>query len=300
MYIFLVTNIIIRLQSEWDTWQNIDAFKQEVEALYKKGIDAEEDPDEKQKLEEARDERISFLEEKIQKLCFWHDVKDGNIGTSKEGAELRIFPKDSNVYHFHPIAFVEQMKRIIGKEDIDLSDPDKWMSQWTQPNPSEACWRTSVLVLKKYGVDGGGSGIEVKTKKYSNGTSYYSNTIQMVIQMKDGSLEATGREQEGIDYIDNQLENGCPIVVGVDDERNETYNFDNTTEHFFVITGRLTDEKGLYYRFFEVGTNVVNKDEWGVSVNNKLYINERNMLIGKKRNVRPNRTYTVTHIRKNN
>ncbi len=81
--------------------------------MHKKGIDAEEDPDEKQKLEEARDERISFLEEKIQNLCFWHDVKDGNIGTPKEGAEARIFPSDSNVYHFHPVAFVEQMKRLM-------------------------------------------------------------------------------------------------------------------------------------------------------------------------------------------
>jgi len=43
----------------------------------------------------------------------------------------------SVVYHFHPVAFMEQFKRIIGKEDIDLSDPDKWMSQWANPhNPS--------------------------------------------------------------------------------------------------------------------------------------------------------------------
>ncbi len=39
-------------------------------------------------------------------------MQDGYIGTPKEGAEPRIFPSDSNVYHFHPIAFVEQMKRI--------------------------------------------------------------------------------------------------------------------------------------------------------------------------------------------
>ncbi len=39
-------------------------------------------------------------------------MKYGDIGTPKEGKEPRIFPKDSNVYHFHPIAFVEQMKRI--------------------------------------------------------------------------------------------------------------------------------------------------------------------------------------------
>ena len=69
-----------------------------------------------------------------------------------------------------------------------------------------------------------------------------------------------------------------------------------------MITGRLTDEKGLYYRFFEVGTHptVYNKKEWGVSKENKLYVNENNMLVGKKRNVTPNRNYTVTQLRKNN
>ncbi len=213
----------------------------------------------------------------------------------------RTFPSDSNVYHFHPIAFLEHMKRIVGLEDIDLSDPDKWMSQFDNPiKPNEACYRTSVIVLNNYGVTGAHKGNEVFGKKYKNGTSYYSNTIQMVIQMEDGTLNGTGREQEGIDYINSQLEIGNPIVVGVDDERKEKYNSDYSTEHFFVITGRLTDEKGTYYRFFEVGTNYKNKEKWGVSKINKLYLDENNFLQGSKRNVIPNRTYTVTQIRKNN
>ncbi len=230
-------------------------------------------------------------------------MKDGDIDTPKEGTEPCTFPKDSNVYHFHPIAFVEQMKRIIGKEDIDLSDPDKWMSQFDNPiNPSKACYRTSVIVLNNYGVTGAQLGSPVAGKKYENDTSYYSNTIQMVIQLKDGTLKGTGREQEGIDYIDKQLEKGCPIVVGLDDDsRMETYNSDNSTEHFVIITGRLTDEKGLYYRFFEVGTHSTdyNKKNIGVTPLNKFRLSDKNMLIGTKRTCNPNRKYTVVQIRKN-
>ena len=210
------------------------------------------------------------------------------------------FPASAVVYHFHPIAFVEQMRRVVGKEDIDLSDPDKWISQWTQPNAKVACWRTCVLILKEYGVEGGGLGRKLN-ETYRNGTNKWSNVIQTVVQLQDGTLIGTGREQEGLDYLDSQLEKGRPVIVGLDDGRRiTTYNKDNSTEHFVVITGRLTDEKGLYYRFFEVGTKVKNKMTWGVSLDNKLRKNEFDWLVGLKRNVLPNREYTVTEIRKNN
>ncbi len=294
----ILSKLICKHQSEWDTWKNFDSFESEVKAIYQKGIDQEGHSDEKQLLEQARDERISFLKEKIQNLCFWQDVKDGDIGTPKEGKEPRIFPKDSNVYHFHPIAFVEQMKRIIGKEDIDLSDPDKWMSQFDNPiNPSKACYRTSVIVLNNYGVECGGLG-KMLEDKYSNDTNRWSNVIQTVIQSKDGSLIDTGRIDEAINYINSQLEIGKPIVVGVDKEKYTTYNKDNSTDHYFVITGRLTDEKGeLYYRFYEVGTHAKNKEIKGVSQENKLYLNDCNRLVGKPNY--SNVTLTLTQVRKN-
>ena len=39
----------------------------------------------------------------------------------EEERAKRSFPTSSEVYHFHPIAFVEQMKLILVKEDIDLN-----------------------------------------------------------------------------------------------------------------------------------------------------------------------------------
>ncbi len=117
----VLSKLVCKHSSEWDTWNKIDAFKQEVESIYKQGIDEEEDENEKKLLEEIRDERISQMEEKIQNLCFWPEIQDGNIGTPVKGAEARTFPQsNSNVYHFHPIAFVEQMKIISGGLVYDI------------------------------------------------------------------------------------------------------------------------------------------------------------------------------------
>ncbi len=276
-------------------------------------------------------------------MCFWHEVKDGEVEVVAEETEplrqpekewylysifdkpeeepvtetsnlepvypngqpevedekpKRTFSSDSNVYHFHPIAFVEHMKRIEGLEDIDLSDPDKWMSQFDNPiNPNQACYRTSVIVLNNYGVECGGLGSKM-SEQYANGTNKWSNVIQMVVQIKDGTLKNTGREDEAIKYIDEQLEKHSPILVGVDRERYATYNKDNSTEHFFVITGRLTDASGvMYYRYFEVGTHSQNKESKGISTENRLYIGSDKRLTGKPSY--SNVTMTVTQIRRN-
>lgn len=193
-------------------------------------------------------------------------------------------------------AFVEHMKLIIGKEDIDLSDPNKWISQFTQPRPKVACYRTSVLVVSNYGATSGGLGDKL-SEKYENGTNKYSNVIQPIIQMPDGSLKSTGEEKKAIEYIDKELERGHPVVIGVDREVYKTYNKDNSTDHFVVIMGRKTDSKGLYYRFFEVGTYPENKETKGISPNNKLYLQDDYRLVGKK--PMSSKNYTLTQVRKN-
>ncbi|MDC1106598.1 hypothetical protein OAT16_07805 [Prolixibacteraceae bacterium] len=212
---------------------------------------------------------------------------------------LSRFPVEKkNVWHFHPIAFVEQMQRISKMKDIDITDPDKWISQFDISG--KACFTTCQLIVKKYNVISD-KGVGHRTKKYANGTPYFSGAIQVAIQMKDGSLQSTGREQEGIDYIDQQLDAGYPVVIGVDDGRRTTYNSDHSTEHFLVITGRLTDDKGLYYRFLEVGTGTNNREKRGYTPKNRLYVTNNNMIQGKKFPDRKkfNKTYTVVQIRKN-
>ena len=275
-----------------------------------------------------------MLKDKIEKLCFWDKIQTGDIvpvatrrkeyiatnrkfnpkfritdeQTSEEielGKQFdaleakrtpRAFPTTDSVYHFHPIALIEHLKMIVRKEDIDLADSNKWISQFTQPRPKEACYRTSVLVVKNYGAKSGGLGNKLSSK-YENGTSKYSNVIQPVVQMSDGTLKDTNEKKAAIDYIDDQLERGYPIVVGVDREVYKTYNTDNTTDYFIVIVGRKTDKIGLYYRFYEVGTYPENKETKGINPNNRLYVKEDNRLVGRK--PMSNKNYTLTQVRKN-
>src|SRR5690554_7324083 len=50
-----------------------------------------------------------------------------------------------------PAAFLEQMRRVDMWRDLDLSDPDKWMSQYDHPiDPDTACYRTCLIILERY------------------------------------------------------------------------------------------------------------------------------------------------------
>ena len=105
-------------------------------------------------MEIKKEERLQELRPKIEQSIFWKDVKIAPLATTsvapvtpatttttpdatkaKEEKQILVpFPKKSAmVYHFHPIAFVEQMRMINDLLDIDLSDPDKWMSQFDNP-----------------------------------------------------------------------------------------------------------------------------------------------------------------------
>ncbi len=110
------------------------------------------------------------MKEKIQNLCFWHQVKDGEVDSlgglngkkPPEDKEPRSFPtNNSEVYHFHPIAFIEQMKRIVGLEDIDLRNSVKWISQFnsmfgTSKEQKVACCKASIKILRNSGINTGG------------------------------------------------------------------------------------------------------------------------------------------------
>ncbi len=219
---------------------------------------------------------------------------------SKGDDNLMTFLTDSLISNMKTPSLRSEIKKFPNMDDIDLSDPNKWISQYTQPRPKRACYRTSLLILKKYNTQGGELG-KIENIRYANGTYHFSNTIQVAVQLADGSLKGTGRQQEGIDYIDWQISRGNPVIVGLDDNnRRAHYNYDNTTEHFVVITGRLTDEEGVYYRFFEVAahSNLYEKENIGVTNENKLRLTDNKLLV---RDKVPNSShkYTVVQIRKN-
>ncbi|QQY82477.1 hypothetical protein JJL45_00350 [Tamlana sp. s12] len=178
-----ISKLICKHESEWNMRKKIAEFETELCSLFEKGINEEEDFEKKQKLEKQREDKISVLKDKIDNLCFWDEIESGelvpvterrqdyiynnsftcskyrNFGLpTKEEMELgwefdlleekrikRQFPKDSKVYHFHPIAFVEQMKMVVGKYgirsgyNIDLAV--KKLQENAKPKPLGKCGR---------------------------------------------------------------------------------------------------------------------------------------------------------------
>ena len=66
---------------------------------------------------------------------------------------------------------------------------------------------------------------------------------------------------EAIKALDVSLENGVPVIVGLDWKKPSVlYNFDKVTDHWVIIVGRDSDDEGVYYTYFEVAQS--NKDKY--------------------------------------
>lgn len=112
--------------------------------------------------------------------------------------------------------------------------------------PSDtACFKAATAMAHQSGADvlGPDQRIQVATGEAADG----SVTV-------DASAAATGRS-----YIDQQLDSGRPVVVGVS-HQDAAYNVDGITDHFVVITGRGTDDAGgTFYTFHDPSTRVTEK-----------------------------------------
>ncbi|MTI31745.1 hypothetical protein [Xanthovirga aplysinae] len=291
-----LSRMICKHPSEWDLKaNNFPTLKKEIEALYQQGIEIEENSDRKKKMEEIRDKKLALTEEKVNNLCFWQDIQEGELpGQEEKGpdAPKRKFPTgNSTVYHFHPIAFVDHMRLIVNKVNIDLrGNNSKWQTQYdprfgTKKKQDVSCWKACKVILSNYGVVGG----DLKNNK----------ALFQIATEKDNKLVVNPNiAQNAIKYINEQLELNKPILVGVDHTYKYKGGFNNdfTTDHFIVIVGRGYDkDKGDYYLFYEVGTKHKTN---GTSDNNKLFVQEDFSLKGatvyKKSHI-----YTVTQIREN-
>jgi len=185
------------------------------------------------------------------------------------------------VHYFHPIAFVEQMKLIIIKEDIDLSSKIIWISQFNKEEGTnkKGCWRTCHKILINYGL--------------GEKSGYRDNLIQVVIENSTKkTIEVNkSKAKEGVKYIDKELEKGNPIIVGTHYKFGSNIN-EGTTDHFVVIVGRKYVEGIQRYIFWDVGTRRGASTEWKFELQNDKLIAEKTYKQG-------NKTYTVTQVRKN-
>ena len=198
----------------------------------------------------------------------------------------------------------------------------KWISQYdtiqVDRAGDSACKRACEAIMSQLG-------IKVENPNSNNKVSYqvaiekdmgYNTKSKTYQRDKNMNLTDTNKQnqdeymqidtqafQDGLAYLDSELEKGYPIVVGVDHSyayKGKGYNNDFATDHFVVIVGRKYDDKGkLYYLFYDVGTNHENK---GTSDDNKLYIKNNQSLEGTsflKNKDKTNKHYFVTQIRKN-
>ena len=116
-----------------------------------------------------------------------------------------------------------------------------------------------------------------------------------IIVLENGAKKA-------IQYLDQELEKGNPILVGVRhsffiegvDSHGE-WNYDKSTDHFIVIIGRGNDKGQRFFRFYEVGTSHEDK---GTHDENKLMVNDDWSITGHPQH-KKERTYTLTHVRGN-
>jgi hypothetical protein len=96
-------------------------------------------------------------------------------------------------------------------------------SSWESQIVNETnCYQASVEMLKNEGVETAGRGNQIlMTKDDGNGSA--------------GS--ATSKSKEGVTQIDKALENGNPIIVGVDYYKGSP-NKDGVTDHFVVVSSK--------------------------------------------------------------
>ena len=180
-----------------------------------------------------------------------------------------------------------------GKKHVDLRDSTKWQTQFdtkygNKVKQSRACWKACYQILANYGVSGGGL-------DYSkNPTGEALHQVGKEVE-KDLIIDNNVALKAKL-YIDEQLNKGKPILVGVDHTNfNPGYNNDKTTDHFLVIVGKSCEKGKEFYLFYEVGTSYKNK---GVSDENKLFVKEDNTLRGSTA-YSSIKKYTVTQIREN-
>ena len=124
-------------------------------------------------------------------------------------------------------------------KNINLGDESKFVPWGT--NGMKNCLDHCKLILKRHGLTNYGSS---------------STAIQLLKESGNKLVYAIDNPKEtyetAIKCINNHLEAGRPIIVGVNHTLGNTYN-EGTTDHFVVIYGREEIGRDVHYMYYEVG-----------------------------------------------
>ena len=146
-------------------------------------------------------------------------------------------------------------------KNINLGNADKFVTWGT--NGMKNCLDHCKLILKKYGL-----------------TEYGSSTtaIQLLKESGNKLIYASDNPKQtyktAIKCIDTHLENGKPIIVGVNHTLGNKYN-EGTTDHFVVIYGRELCKNNVHYLYYEVGKTSISAG-YNDKNNRFVYINGNN------------------------
>ncbi|MBC7388980.1 MAG: hypothetical protein H7329_07215 [Opitutaceae bacterium] len=108
-----LSHLVCKHTNEWAC--NTGKVKGEVETYLNNIIKDNGGIDNSTELEDTKNQMLDSLELRLPKLNIWEHIKDGPIITDPPTPPPPIprkFSSVKEVYHFHPIAFVEHMKRM--------------------------------------------------------------------------------------------------------------------------------------------------------------------------------------------
>lgn len=170
---------------------------------------------------------------------------------------------------------------LCGKKHIDLRN--KLIFQ--QQTGGTDCKITCDKIIKSLKIKSESASVKLANGKY--GVKYQlaiENSSKTALDYFEDNIK------EGLKYLNLCLEDGFPVVVGVNHTLGNTYN-DGATDHFVVIVGRHCEENKIWYRFWDVGSRN------GASKDYKFELTDDQHLICRKNY--NNKRYEVTQIRKN-
>jgi len=173
------------------------------------------------------------------------------------------------------------------KSSVDLAD----VYCFDGYDSTHDCYAGAVSYMNCVGLDNTGSRSCVFLLGYEGTDANGSHIINSY---------GASRMENAINTIDEHLDGGNPIMIGVD-YKDGTIN-EGTTDHFVVVTGRGYDtvRKQYYYTYVETARYSANADAAVSSTTNKLYYDSTNNTFGGNRSYGTDAYYTVTQIRPNN
>lgn len=134
-------------------------------------------------------------------------------------------------------------------------------------------------------------------QKNAGYTSSDGQFIPMTMNRDDKPYAPDARFQEGLNYLDSELQKGRAVIVGVDWKINyHTGNLDHASDHFILVVGRYVIAGSVFYHYFDPGTQIREK---GTRSENVLQIKD-GYLVGDYINTPDNiHHYVVTRVNYN-